>query len=60
MWPWCLAMMSRATRPEDVRQVVIDITVQPKNVMFPHRCQAYPSPQKLVKLAGKLGLDLRQ
>jgi IS5 family transposase len=55
------AIRTGAMAPQDTRRVIVDTTVQPKNVMFPtdakllHRAQS-----KLVALARKAGLDLRQ
>ncbi len=52
---------SGAMKPTDTRQVIVDTTVQPKNVMFPtdakliHRARV-----RLVRLARKVGLSLRQ
>lgn len=56
-----VAIRTGAMAPQDTRRVIVDTTVQPKNVMFPtdakllHRAQS-----KLVALARKAGLDLRQ
>ena len=56
-----VAIRTGAMAPQDTRRVIVDTTVQPKNVMFPtdakllHRAQS-----KLVALAKKVGLDLRQ
>ncbi len=56
-----VAIRTGAMAPSDTRRVIVDTTVQPKNVMFPtdakllHRAQS-----KLVALARKTGLDLRQ
>lgn len=56
-----VAIRTGAMAPQDTRRVIVDTTVQPKNVMFPtdakllHRTQS-----KLVALAKKVGLDLRQ
>ena len=56
-----VAIRTGAMAPQDTRRVIVDTTVQPKNVMFPtdakllHRARV-----KLVALARKVGLDLRQ
>ena len=56
-----VAIRTGAMAPRDTKRVIVDTTVQPKNVMFPtdakllHRAQS-----KLVALARKTGLDLRQ
>ncbi|HYN25121.1 MAG TPA: IS5 family transposase, partial [Pyrinomonadaceae bacterium] len=56
-----VAVNSGALTPEDTRHVIVDTTVQPKNVMFPTDAKLINrAREKLVKLAGKLGLDLRQ
>ena len=56
-----MAVKSGAMKPEDTRRVIVDTTVQPKNVMFPTDAKLMNrARQKLVKLASKLGLDLRQ
>jgi IS5 family transposase len=56
-----VAMRTGAMRPEDTRRVVIDTTVQPKNVMFPTDAKLlHRAREKLVGLARKTGLELRQ
>jgi len=56
-----VAVKTGAMKPADTRRVIVDTTVQPKNVMFPtdakliHRAREW-----LVRLAKKTGLDLRQ
>ena len=56
-----VAVKVGAMAPQDTRHVIVDTTVQPKNVMFPTDAKLINrARQKLVKLAGKLGLDLRQ
>jgi IS5 family transposase len=56
-----VAVKTGAMKPADTRRVIVDTTVQPKNVMFPtdakliHRAREW-----LVRLAKKAGLDLRQ
>ncbi len=47
--------------PQDTRRVIVDTTVQPKNVMFPTDAKLLNrAREKLVALARKVGLDLRQ
>jgi hypothetical protein len=49
-----IAVKTGAMAPEDTHQVVVDTTVQPKNVMFPHRRQACePGPRQ----AGEVGQE---
>jgi transposase, IS5 family len=56
-----VAVRTGAMRPEDTRRVVVDTTVQPKNVMFPTDAKLlHRAREKLVALAKKVGLDLRQ
>jgi len=56
-----VAVKSGAMAPQDTRRVIVDTTVQPKNVMFPTDAKLVNrAREKLVKLAGKLGLELRQ
>ena len=48
-------------KPADTRQVIIDTTVQPKNVMFPTDAKLiHRARERLVRLAQTVGLDLRQ
>jgi transposase, IS5 family len=50
-----------AMAPQDTRRVVVDTTVQPKNVMFPTDAKLLNrAREKLVSLAKRTGLDLRQ
>jgi len=50
-----------AMRPEDTRRVIVDTTVQPKNIMFPTDAKLlHRARERLVALAQKVGLDLRQ
>src|SRR5439155_606896 len=45
----------------DTRRIIVDTTVEPKNVMFPTDAKLINrAREKLVKLAQKLGVDLRQ
>lgn len=56
-----VAVKNGAMRPEDTRRVIVDTTVQPKNVMFPTDAKLLNrSRERLVALAKKTGLDLRQ
>ena len=56
-----VAVRTGAMRPEDTRRVIVDTTVQPKNVMFPTDAKLlHRAREKLVALAKKTGLDLRQ
>jgi IS5 family transposase len=48
-------------KPADTRQVIVDTTVQPKNVMFPTDAKLiHRARERLVRLARKTGLNLRQ
>src|SRR5829696_4162377 len=56
-----VAVKTGAMAPEDTRRVVVDTTVQPKNVMFPSDAKLLNrARQRLVALAKKTGIDLRQ
>jgi transposase, IS5 family len=56
-----VAVKTGAMKPSDTRRVVVDTTVQPKSVMFPTDAKLINrAREKLVKLARKYGLDLRQ
>jgi len=56
-----VAVRTGAMAPRDTRRVVVDTTVQPKNVMFPTDAKLLNrAREKLVTLARKTGLDLRQ
>lgn len=56
-----VAVKSGAMKPSDTRQVILDTTVQPKNVMFPTDAKLiHRARERLVRLARKVGLDLRQ
>ncbi|TCN22834.1 hypothetical protein EV184_12379 [Sinorhizobium americanum] len=47
-------------KPQDTRQVIVDTTVQPKDVMFPTDAKLiHRARERLVRLAKKMGLDLR-
>lgn len=56
-----VAIRTGAMAPQDTRRVIVDTTVQPKNVMFPTDAKLlHRAREKLVALARKVGLDLRQ
>ena len=56
-----VAVRTGAMAPQDTRRVVIDTTVQPKNVMFPTDAKLLNrARERLVTLARKTGLELRQ
>ena len=56
-----VAVKTGAMKPQDTRRVIVDTTVQPKNVMFPTDAKLIDrAREKLVKLARKVGLELRQ
>lgn len=56
-----VAVKSGAMKPADTRQVIVDTTVQPKNVMFPTDAKLiHRARERLVRLAKRAGLDLRQ
>ena len=56
-----VAIRSGAMAPQDTRRVIVDTTVQPKNVMFPTDARLlHRAREKLVALARKTGLELRQ
>ncbi len=56
-----VAVKTGAMKPKDTLRVIVDTTVQPKNVMFPTDAKLTDRARdKLVKLAKQVGLDLRQ
>jgi len=56
-----VAIKTGAMKPQDTRRVIVDTTVQSKNVMFPTDAKlADRARDRLVKLAKQVGLDLRQ
>ncbi len=56
-----VATRAGAAKPADFRQVIVDTTVQPKNVMFPTDARLmHRARERLVRLAKALGVDLRQ
>jgi IS5 family transposase len=56
-----VAVKTGAMKPSDTRRVIVDTTVEPKNVTFPTDAKLINrAREKLVKLAKRLGVDLRQ
>ena len=56
-----VAVKTGAMKPSDARRVIVDTTVEPKNVMFPTDAKLLNrAREKLVSLAKKVGVDLRQ
>src|SRR3981081_816549 len=56
-----VATKSGAMKPGDLARVIVDTTVQPKNITFPTDAKLLNrAREKLVKLAKKLGVKLRQ
>jgi IS5 family transposase len=56
-----IAVKTGAMKPADTRQVIVDTTVQPKNVMFPTDAKLlHRARERLVRLARKAGIALRQ
>jgi len=56
-----VAVSTGAMKPEDTRRVIVDTTVQPKNVMFPTDAKLINRAREmLVRLAKQVGIDLRQ
>lgn len=56
-----VAIRTGAMTPQDTRQVIVDTTVQPKNVMFPTDAKLLNrAREKLVRLAKQTGIGLRQ
>src|SRR5262249_37588566 len=56
-----VATSTGAMKPSDLSRVVVDTTVQPKNVTFPTDAKLVNrAREKLVKLAKQLGIKLRQ
>jgi len=55
------ATRTGAMKPSDLARVIVDTTVQPKNIAFPTDAKLLNrAREKLVKLAKKLGVELRQ
>src|SRR5712664_3131922 len=56
-----VATRTGAMKPSELSRVIVDTTVQPKNVAFPTDAKLMNrAREKLVKLAKKLGVELRQ
>jgi IS5 family transposase len=56
-----VATKTGAMKPGDLVRVIVDTTVQPKNVTFPTDAKLLNrAREKLVKLARKQGVELRQ
>ena len=56
-----VATKTGAIKPGDLARVIVDTTVQPKNITFPTDAKLLNrAREKLVKLAKKLGVELRQ
>jgi transposase, IS5 family len=56
-----VAVKTEAMKPGDLARVIVDTTVQPKNVTFPTDAKLLNrAREKLVKLAKKFGVELRQ
>jgi IS5 family transposase len=56
-----VATRTGAMKPSDLARVILDTTVQPKNISFPTDAKLMNrAREKLVKLAKKLGVKLRQ
>src|SRR6202158_1662238 len=56
-----VATRSGAMKPRDLARVIVDTTVQPKHITFPTDAKLLNrAREKLVKLAKKLGVELRQ
>ena len=56
-----VATRTGAMKPNDLARVIVDTTVQPKNVTFPTDAKLLNrAREKLVKLAKRLGVELRQ
>ena len=56
-----VAVKTEAMKPRDLARVIVDTTVQPKNITFPTDAKLLNrAREKLVKLAKKLNVELRQ
>jgi len=56
-----VATKTGAMKPSELSRVIVDTTVQPKNITFPTDAKLLNrAREKLVKLARKLGVELRQ
>ncbi len=56
-----IAVKSEAVKVKDLKKVIVDTTVMPKNIEFPTDSQLYnKARERLVKLAARNGIELRQ
>jgi IS5 family transposase len=56
-----VATETKAIKPSDLNRVIVDTTVQPKNVMFPTDARLLNRAREtLVRLAKRYGVKLRQ
>ena len=56
-----VATRTEAVKPSELSRVIVDTTVQPKDVMFPTDAKLLNrARERLVRLAGKHGVELRQ
>src|SRR5208282_2182100 len=56
-----VATKTEAIKPSDLNRVIVDTTVQPKNVMFPTDARLLNRAREiLVRLAQRCGIELRQ
>ena len=56
-----VATKTGAMKPSELSRVIVDTTVQPKNITFPTDAKLLNrAREKLVKLAKQLGVELRQ
>src|SRR5262249_57888496 len=56
-----VATRTGAMKPSDLNRVIVDTTVQPKNITFPTDAKLVNrAREKLVNLADRLGVKLRQ
>src|SRR5260370_8455688 len=56
-----VATKTGTMKPSELSRVIVDTTVQPKNITFPTDAKLLNrAREKLVKLAKKLGVELRQ
>ena len=56
-----VAVKTEALKPRDLARVIVDTTVQPKNITFPSDAKLlHRAREVLVKVAKKVGVELRQ
>jgi len=56
-----VAVKSEVVKVKDLKKVIVDTTVMPKNIEFPTDSKLYnKARERLVKLAAKNGIELRQ